>query len=53
MTFSEYIINQRSKKFYLISLQQIAICKSTLEEWFPNMYYDWNFLYNNNNNLKT
>jgi len=46
MTFSEYIINERSKKYYLTSLQQIAKCNSTLEEWFSDMYYEWNLVYN-------
>lgn len=41
MTFSEYIIQERSKKFYNDSLEQIKKCNSTLEEWFPDMYYDW------------
>lgn len=47
MTFSQYIISERSKNFYTISLGQIAMCNSTLEEWFSDMYYDWTFLYNN------
>ena len=47
MTFSEYIISERSEIFYWTSLEQIVKCKSTLEEWFLEMYYDWNILYNN------
>lgn len=46
MTFSEYIINQYSKNFYIISLEHIVKCNSTLEEWFSSMYYDWNLLHN-------
>ena len=49
MTFSEYIISERSENFYLISLGQIVKCKSTLEEWFSSMYYDWNLLHMNEN----
>lgn len=48
MTFSEYIIKERSETFYLTSLIDIAKCKSTLEEWFKDMYYDWCLLYKNN-----
>jgi len=47
MTFSEFIISERSEVFYWESLKQIAKCKSTLEEWFDQMYYNWNLLYNN------
>lgn len=46
ITFSEYIINQRSKNFYLISLGQIIMCNMTLEEWFPEMYYEYKLLKN-------
>jgi len=46
MTFSEYIISERSKNFYLISLKDIIKYNSTLEEWFSDMYYDWNILHN-------
>ena len=52
MTFSEYIISERSEKFYWTSLEQVSKCKSTLETWFSDMYYDWNFLYNNQKNNK-
>jgi hypothetical protein len=46
MTFSEYIISERSETFYWESLTQIVKCKSTLEKWFPEMYYEWNLIYN-------
>lgn len=47
MTFSEYIINERSRKFYMISLTQMAKCDCTLEEWFKDMYFDYNIIENN------
>ena len=45
MTFSEYIIKERSKKFYLISLGYIIKQQTTLEEWFSDMYTDYKILY--------
>jgi hypothetical protein len=45
MTFSEYIIQERSKEFYLISLGDIIKQKTTLEEWFSDMYLDYKILY--------
>lgn len=45
MTFSEYIIEQKSEKFYFTSLEQMVKCKSTLEDWFENMYYDYKILH--------
>jgi len=46
MTFSEYIIQERSINFYLISLKDM--CKfnanMTLEDWFSDMYYDYKIL---------
>lgn len=46
MTFSEFIISEKGKEFYLISLEQISQSNSTLEKWFKDLYYDWNLLYN-------
>jgi hypothetical protein len=40
-TFSEYIIQKRSKNFYFVSLGQMTRCKTTLEEWFRDMYTDY------------
>lgn len=45
ITFSQYIIEQRSKNFYLISLGDIVKFDSTLEEWFYNMYFDYKIIY--------
>ena len=53
MTFSEYIISERSENFYYISLSDISKLRNiTLEEWFSDMYYDWNLLYNQKTNEK-
>jgi hypothetical protein len=41
MTFSEYIIRERSKTFYTMSLVDISKSNTTLEEWFPELYYDY------------
>ena len=50
MTFSEYIIKERSEFFYLESLKDIikSNSKKTLEEWFSDMYYDYKLLHTNN-----
>lgn len=45
MTFSEYIIEQRGEKFYFTSLEQMVKCKTTLEYWFKDMYYDYKILH--------
>lgn len=45
-TFPEYIIQRRSNFFYIESLEQLSKCNLTLEEWFSDMYSDWNILYN-------
>jgi len=45
MTFSEFIISERSRFFYTESLKDISKSNSTLEEWFSDMYYDWCLLY--------
>ena len=44
MTFSNYVIKERSKKFYTMSLIDISKCNSTLEEWFSDMYGDYKIL---------
>ena len=41
MTFSDYIILQQSEKFYFDSLIQTAKCKTTLENWFPDLYFEY------------
>ena len=40
MTFVDYIIKERSRKFLSISLMDIekSNYKGTLEEWFSDMY---------------
>ena len=45
MTFSDYIIQERSEKFYFTSLMDMAKCNTTLEDWFPEMYADWKLLW--------
>lgn len=45
MTFSEYIIRERSKGFYIINLGDIIKNKTTLEEWFSDMYIEYKILY--------
>ncbi len=47
MTFSEYIIRERSQYFYIENLKLIAACGSTLEDWFKDMYYDYKLLFDN------
>jgi len=46
MTFSEYIIKERSEEFYFTSLQDMLKCRTTLEKWFSNMYYDYKIISN-------
>ena len=50
MTFSEYIIKERSEFFYFESLKDIikSNSKNTLEEWFSDMYCDYKLLHTNN-----
>lgn len=45
MTFSEYIIKERSEKFYFVSLIHISKSKTTLEQWFSDMYADYKILF--------
>lgn len=45
MTFSEYIIQERGKKFYFISLNIIIKCETTLEEYFIDLYSEYELLY--------
>ncbi len=49
MTFSEYIIKQRSELFYFESLKDMVKCntKLTLEEWFSNLYTEYKIMYMN------
>lgn len=51
LTFSEYVIQERSENFYFMSLADMVKCNSklTLEEWFSNMYLDYEILYLNKN----
>lgn len=53
MSFSEYIINEYTIGFYIISLQDLVrhnlthpSCVKTLETWFPQMYQEWQWFYN-------
>ena len=50
MTFSEYIIQRYSRRFYQLSLADMVKCNTTLtlEEWFSDMYYDYKILYIDN-----
>jgi len=50
MTFSEYIIQQRSLNFYFISIYDMNRlgCNMTIEEWFSDLYYDYNILFPRN-----
>ena len=45
MTFSEYIIQERSENFYFISLEQMMKCRTTLEEWFSDLYLEYKIIY--------
>ena len=47
MTFEEYIIQERGQEFYDISKLDMSksIVPHTLEQWFPDMYYDYKMLY--------
>jgi hypothetical protein len=45
MTFSEYIILERSENFYFTSLEQMMKCRATLEEWFSDLYTEYKILY--------
>jgi hypothetical protein len=47
MTFIDYIIKERSKKFLDISILDMDKCNytGTIEEWFSNMYYDYKIKY--------
>jgi len=47
MTFSEFIIKERSKEFYIISLSDIVKCSSTIEDYFKDLYFDYQLLINN------
>ncbi len=49
MTFSEYIIKERSRFFYFESLKDMvkSNTKLTLEEWFSDLYIDYEILYMN------
>jgi len=44
MTFSEYIIQERSEEFYFVSLGQMSKFRTTIEVWFENMYLDYKIL---------
>ncbi len=46
ITFSEFIIKERSLNFYNNSLLQMYKCKSTIEDWFSDLYFDYCVLYN-------
>jgi hypothetical protein len=46
MTFSEYIINERSVNFYKICLGDCIRFGITIEELLSNTYTEWNILYN-------
>jgi hypothetical protein len=41
MTFSEYVIQERSENFYFISLEQMSRYKITIEKWFDNLYQEY------------
>lgn len=45
MTFSEYIIQERSKNFYYTSLQDMIKYRTTLEKWFSDLYEEYKILY--------
>lgn len=46
MTFVDYIIKERSRRFLSISLMDMdrSNYKGTLEEWFSNMYAEYKIL---------
>ena len=46
MTFVDYIIKERSRKFLSISLMDMekSNYKGTLEEWFSDMYTEYKIL---------
>ena len=46
MTFVDYIIKERSRKFLSISLMDMekSNYKGTLEEWFSDMYIEYTIL---------
>tara|TARA_R110002020_G_scaffold475622_2_gene711379 strand:- start:335 stop:610 length:276 start_codon:yes stop_codon:yes gene_type:complete len=50
MTFVDYIIKERSRKFLSISLMDMekSNYKGTLEEWFSDMYIDYVYILNQN-----
>ena len=50
MTFVDYIIKERSRKFLSISLMDMekSNYKGTLEEWFSDMYIDYIYILNQN-----
>jgi len=45
MTFSEYIIKERSENFYFLSLIDMLKTKTTLEDWFSDLYFEYKILY--------
>ncbi len=50
MTFVDYIIKERSRKFLSISLMDMekSNYEGTLEEWFSDMYIDYVYILNQN-----
>ena len=46
MTFVDYIIKERSRRFLSISLMDMdrSSYKGTLEEWFSDMYIEYKIL---------
>lgn len=46
MTFSEYIIEQRSESFYFTSVKNMANARMTLEDWFSDLYTEYKIIYN-------
>ena len=48
MTFSEYIIKERSKNFYFMVCGDISKFKNiTIEEYLDNIYHEYCLLYKN------
>ena len=47
MTFVDYIIKERSRKFLSISLMDMekSNYRGTLEEWFSDMYTEYKLFY--------
>lgn len=47
MTFVDYIIKERSRRFLSISLMDMYRCnyKGTLEEWFYDMYIEYKIIF--------